>query len=64
VLNEAVAAGELPSTLDRRASTDVLVMLGLACFRASLHDGVSPGQIRDRLRSQITLVTQGWRGPC
>lgn len=57
----ADAAGELQPGLDRKVATDVLVMLALSCFRASLADNHGNGSMRERLRQQIATLTTGWR---
>lgn len=60
VLSEAIAGGEVQA-LDRRMAVEVLMMLVLSCFRASLNEGQPMAQTKERLHQQLQLLVQGWR---
>lgn len=62
VLQDAIAAGELPADFDVRAGSEMVSMVGLAAFRHGIYEALPQEAVLGRVRTHIELLINGWAG--
>jgi TetR/AcrR family acrAB operon transcriptional repressor len=62
VLQEAVAAGELPQGFDVRCGAELVAMVAMAAFRHALYEALPHEVVVERVGKQLDMLIKGWAG--
>lgn len=62
VLQDAIAAEELPAGFDVLSGSEMVSMVGLAAFRHGIYEALPHDAVLERVRKHIELLIKGWAG--